>query len=65
MSHGLGIDVHESLGAGGYFKPGMVLTVEPGIYIPEKKFGMRVEDNILVTDKGRQNLSKRISTALE
>lgn len=65
ISHGIGIDVHESLGSSGYFKPGMVLTVEPGIYCAEKNYGMRVEDNILVTDTGRQNLSRRISTALQ
>ena len=64
VSHGLGVDVHESLGAPRVLAPGMVLTVEPGIYIPEEGIGVRIEDDILVTDTGRKNLSGRLSTDL-
>lgn len=64
ISHGLGIDVHESLGGGGSFQPGMVLTVEPGIYIPEEEIGVRIEDNILVTEDGNENLTAELSTGL-
>ncbi len=64
VSHGLGIDVHESLGGHGEFKPGMVLTVEPGIYIPEEGIGVRIEDDILVTETGNQNLSGHLPTGL-
>ncbi len=64
VSHGLGVDVHDSLGAPRYFKPGMVLTVEPGIYIPEQSIGVRIEDDILITASGAQNLSGRLSTDL-
>lgn len=64
ISHGLGVDVHDSLGAPKYLQPGMVLTVEPGIYIPEEGIGVRIEDDILVTDKGFTNLSARLSTDL-
>jgi Xaa-Pro aminopeptidase len=37
--------------------PGMVITVEPGIYLPEKGFGVRIEDDILITEGGNINLS--------
>lgn len=64
ISHGLGIDVHDSLGGHETFMPGMVLTVEPGIYIPEEGIGVRIEDDILVTKDGHENLSAALSTAL-
>lgn len=64
ISHGLGVDVHDSLGSPRYFMPGMVLTVEPGIYIQEEAIGIRIEDDILVTSTGWQNLSGTLSTDL-
>lgn len=64
ISHGLGIDVHDSLGSPKYLEPGMVLTVEPGIYIPEEGIGVRIEDDILVTSSGNVNMTKRLSTDL-
>lgn len=64
IGHGLGVDVHESLGAPRTLMPGMILTVEPGVYIPEEEIGVRIEDNILITDKGYTNLSARLSTDL-
>lgn len=64
VSHGLGIDVHDSLGGPKEFKAGMVLTVEPGIYIPEEGIGVRIEDDILITVDGHENLSEKLATSL-
>lgn len=64
LSHGLGVDVHDSLGKPRLFQPGMVLTVEPGIYLREEGIGVRIEDNILVTETGHKNMSAKLSTAL-
>lgn len=64
ISHGLGLDVHDSLGAPKEFVSGMILTVEPGIYIPEENIGVRIEDDILITEKGHRNLSAKIPTDL-
>ena len=59
--HGLGIEVHEkpylSKKDNTILKPGMIVTVEPGIYI-EKLGGVRIEDDILITKKGYKILSK-------
>lgn len=64
VSHGLGIDVHDSLGGPKEFQVGMVLTVEPGIYIPEEGIGVRIEDDILITKDGYENLSEKLATSL-
>jgi Xaa-Pro aminopeptidase len=64
IGHGLGVDAHDALGSSSVFLPGMVFTVEPGIYIPEEGIGVRIEDDVLITDSGRTNLSSRLSTDL-
>ncbi len=65
VSHFLGLDVHDV----GYFetpyKPGMVFTVEPGIYILEEGIGVRLENNILVTEKGNRDLMQNIPLEIE
>ena len=64
IGHGLGVDVHDNLGRHTEFKPGMVVTVEPGIYIPDENIGIRIEDDILITSTGHRNLSAKLSTEL-
>ena len=60
LGHDIGLDVHDP---GDYCKPlqpGMVVTVEPGIYIPEENLGVRIEDDILITETGYKFLSERL-----
>lgn len=57
--HHLGIDVHDAT-PDGSLKPGMVITVEPGVYLPEKKIGIRIEDSVVVTARGIKNLTDSI-----
>jgi Xaa-Pro aminopeptidase len=60
LGHHIGLDVHDP---GAYCKPlepGMVVTMEPGIYIPEENLGVRIEDDVLITNSGYELLSKRL-----
>lgn len=60
VSHSLGLDVHDVCDYT-TIQENMVITVEPGIYIPEEALGVRIEDDILVTKNGAVNLSAHIS----
>lgn len=63
-SHFLGLDVHD---AADYERPldtGMVITVEPGIYIPEESIGIRIEDNVLLSKRSPLVLSKNLPRTL-
>lgn len=60
VSHHLGLDVHDPGDRARPLEPGMVVTVEPGIYIPEENLGVRIEDDILVTKDGHQTLTARL-----
>ena len=57
LSHWLGMRVHD---VGDYrmpLEPGMVLTIEPGIYLPDENLGVRIEDDVLITENGAEVLS--------
>lgn len=60
VSHHMGLDVHDVYNKYTPLSPGMVITIEPGIYIDEEGLGIRLEDDVLVTDKGSRILSKDI-----
>ncbi|MFH0756483.1 MAG: aminopeptidase P N-terminal domain-containing protein [Bacteroidota bacterium] len=55
-SHSMGLDVHDPMDRTVPFQPGMVLTCEPGIYIPEEGIGIRLENDILITENGPLDL---------
>ena len=57
LSHWLGMDVHDVGAYNAPFVPGMILTVEPGIYLPDENLGVRIEDDVLVTATGNEVLS--------
>ena len=59
-SHYLGLDVHDPGDKHRKFEEGMVLTCEPGIYIPEEELGIRIENDILVTNQGPLDLTQTI-----
>jgi Xaa-Pro aminopeptidase len=56
VSHNVGLDVHDPMGADA-LAAGMVITIEPGIYLPEEGIGIRIEDTVLVTERGAKVLS--------
>ncbi len=65
ISHHLGIDVHDLGTRTEPIQPGMVFTVEPGIYIEEEQMGVRIENNFWITKTGNKDLMKNIPTTAE
>ncbi len=64
FGHGVGLSVHD-VNLGGVLKEGMVFAIEPALYYPEKGFGIRVEDTVLVTRDGCEVLSKDVPKEIE
>ncbi|MGD0910055.1 MAG: Xaa-Pro peptidase family protein [Candidatus Acidiferrales bacterium] len=60
LSHHLGLNVHDPSGPYRPLEAGMVITVEPGIYIPEENIGVRIEDDVLITPTGYKLLTARL-----
>ena len=65
ISHHLGLDVHDLGTRTEPIKPGMVFTVEPGIYIEEEQMGVRIENNLWITKNGHKDLMKNIPITAE
>ncbi|MBN1326829.1 MAG: aminopeptidase P family protein [Candidatus Cloacimonetes bacterium] len=65
VSHHLGMDAHDLGLRDSVLSSGNVITVEPGIYIPEENIGVRIEDDILVTVQGFENLSVNIPKEID
>jgi len=60
LGHHIGLNVHDPGEFCKPLEPGMVVTVEPGIYIPEENLGVRIEDDVLITETGYKLLSERL-----
>ena len=65
VSHSMGLEVHDPFDRSVPFEPGMVLTCEPAIYIPEEGLGIRLENDILITGKGPADLMEDIPIEAE
>ena len=65
LGHSLGLDVHDVANGQSVFRENSVFTVEPGIYLPDEGFGVRLEDNIQITKNGPVNLMSKIPIEAE
>ena len=65
LGHNVGLNVHDPGDLCRPFVPGMVVTVEPGIYIPEENLGVRIEDDVLITEDGHELLSQKLPRSVD
>ena len=60
LGHSVGMEVHDVRPAGPTLEPGMIFTIEPAMTIPEEHVGIRLEDMLLITGSGYENLSASV-----
>src|SRR4051812_4710621 len=65
LGHGVGMEVHDVGGAPATYEPGMIFTIEPAMQIEEEHLGLRLEDMILITDSGYENLSAFVPVEID
>lgn len=67
VGHLIGLDTHDAgeMEDGTVLREGMVLTIEPGLYIPEEEIGVRIEDMVALTQQGNRNLTYHIVKEIE
>lgn len=65
LGHHIGLQVHDAGDPTRALQPGMILTIEPGIYIPEESLGVRLEDIVLVTEDGAELLTATLPRTVE
>jgi Xaa-Pro aminopeptidase len=65
LGHNIGLNVHDPGDSCKPLLPGQVVTMEPGIYIPEENLGVRIEDDVLITETGYELLSRRLPRTAE
>jgi Xaa-Pro aminopeptidase len=65
LGHPLGLDAHDPGADETPLEPGMVITNEPGIYLPDEELGVRIENDFLITEDGAENLSAELPATAE
>lgn len=60
LGHHIGLNVHDAGDPNRPLQPGMVITIEPGLYVPEENLGVRIEDDVLITETGYKLLTARL-----
>jgi Xaa-Pro aminopeptidase len=65
LGHHIGLEVHDAGDPYRTLEPGMVVTMEPGIYLPEENIGVRIEDDVLITPTGYRMLTARLPRTVD